>query len=158
MAKKAKDTHPPRSGPSPERLLACANALINKVSQFITKPVNAKFGITPTKTTEQASHQHVETSDENPSSQVKTSESEAEQSKQNASKPKSRRSVWCKICKGVFGSIKDLKDHHREDHGVVDCNLCDKKFETMSALDKHKYLHQDLKYICEDCMQPKLSV
>ena len=151
VEKKAKDTCPPRSGPCPERLLAHANVLINKVSQFITKPVNAKFGITPTKSTEQASQQHVEMSDENPSSQVETLESEAEQSKQNASKPKSYHSVQCKICKGVFGSIKDLNDHHREDHGIVDCNLCDKKFETMSALDKHKYLHQDLKYICEDC-------
>ena len=42
--KKAKDSCPSRSGPSPERLLAHANALINKVSSFVTKPVDAKYG------------------------------------------------------------------------------------------------------------------
>ena len=153
VAKKAKDRCPPRSGPSPERLLAHANALISKVNHFITKPVNAKFGATTGKITDQTPHQHVETSHEVPSSQVETSESESDHSKEKPVKPKSHRSVKCKICKGVFGSIKDLNNHHRDDHGVVDCNLCDKKLETMSALEKHKYLHQDLKYICEDCGQ-----
>ena len=44
VPKKAKDSRPSRSGPSPERLLAHANALINKVSSYATKPVDAKFG------------------------------------------------------------------------------------------------------------------
>ena len=44
VPKKAKDSHPSRSGPSPERLLAHANALINRVSSFMTKPVDAKYG------------------------------------------------------------------------------------------------------------------
>ena len=43
VPKKAKDSYPLRSGPSPERLLAHANTLINKVSSFITKPVDAKY-------------------------------------------------------------------------------------------------------------------
>ena len=38
--KKPKGAHPSRSGPSPERLLAHANALINKVSSFVSKPSN----------------------------------------------------------------------------------------------------------------------
>ena len=44
VPKKAKDSRPSRSGPSPERLLAHANALINKVSSYVTKPVDAKYG------------------------------------------------------------------------------------------------------------------
>ena len=44
VPKKAKDSHPSRSGPSPEKLLAHANALINRVSSFMTKPVDAKYG------------------------------------------------------------------------------------------------------------------
>ena len=44
VPKKAKDSHPSRSGPSPERLLSHANALINKVSSYVTKPVDAKYG------------------------------------------------------------------------------------------------------------------
>ena len=59
----------------------------------------------------------------------------------------------CKICKGAFGSVKDLNDHHRENHGVVDCDLCYKKFETHTALDKHKYSHKNLNFVCEDCGQ-----
>ena len=43
VPKKAKDSHPLRSGPSPERLLTHANALISKVSSFMTKPVDAKY-------------------------------------------------------------------------------------------------------------------
>ena len=44
VPKKAKDSQPSRSGPSPERLPADANALINKVSSYMTKPVDAKYG------------------------------------------------------------------------------------------------------------------
>ena len=77
VLKKARDTCPPRSGPSPERLLAHANALINKVSQFVMKPVNAKLGITATGTIEHDPKQHVETAEESPSSPVEASESEA---------------------------------------------------------------------------------
>ena len=43
VPKRAKDSRPSRSGPSPERLLAHANTLINKVSSFMTKPVDAKY-------------------------------------------------------------------------------------------------------------------
>ena len=153
VLKKARDTCPPWSRPSPERLLAHANALINKVSQFVTKPVNAKFGITATGTIECEPKQHVETTDKSPSSPVETSESETEQALQSASNAKPHSTVRCKICKGVFGSVKELNDHHHEDHGVIDCNLCDKKFETRSALDKHKYSHQELRFVCEDCGQ-----
>ena len=44
VLKNAKDSCPSQSGPSPERLLAHANSLINKVSSFMTKPVDAKYG------------------------------------------------------------------------------------------------------------------
>ena len=151
VPKKSKDSHPPRSGPSPECLLAHANALIRKVNQYVTKPENAKFGETTRRITDQATSPYVETSnDETPASQVETKENESELP---IAKPKSKshRTVKCKICKGAFNSVRDLNDHHKDDHGVVGCDLCDKKFETMSALEKHQYLHKELKYICEDC-------
>ena len=66
VTKKAKDTCPPHSGPSPEWLLAHANALIHKVNQFITKPVNAKFGETTGRIMDQTPHSHVEINDETP--------------------------------------------------------------------------------------------
>ena len=36
---------------------------------------------------------------------------------------------------------------------MVDCDLCDKKFATGTALDKHMYTHKDLRFACEDCGQ-----
>ena len=149
MPKKPKDSYPSRSGPSPERLLAHANALIQKVNKYVTKPVNAKFGWIK----DQVPSPQVETGDEETqASQVETTESESELP---ISKPKSKshRSIKCKICKGAFKSVSALNEHHKDDHGVVGCDSCDKKFKTMSALEKHKYLHQDLKYICKDCGQ-----
>ena len=122
VPKKPHDTCPSRSSPSPERLLTHANALINKVSKFVTKPVNAKFNITSTEPSEREPKQQVETADESLSSPVETSESEAELTQQHVTKIKPHRTVRCKICKGAFGSVKDLNDHHREDHGVIDCN------------------------------------
>ena len=61
--------------------------------------------------------------------------------------------IWCKICIESFGSIKELNNHHRVDHGVVDCELCDKKFATQTALDKHMYTHKDLNFVCDNCGQ-----
>ena len=36
---------------------------------------------------------------------------------------------------------------------MVDCDLCDKRFVTGTALDKHMYTHNDLHFVCEDCGQ-----
>ena len=66
---------------------------------------------------------------------------------------KPARTIQCKICIDSFGSIKELNEHHRKDHGIVDCEQCDKKFATQSSLDKHMYLHSDLRFVCEDCGQ-----
>ena len=151
--KRLRNSHPPQSSPSPERLLAHVNALINKVSEFVTKPVDAKHNITSTELPEGKTKQQVETADESLSSPVETSESEAEPTRQCVTKIKQRCTVRCKICNRGFGSIKDLNDHHREDHWVIDCDLCDKKFETRTTLDKHKYSHKDLRFVCEDCGQ-----
>ena len=56
VPKKVKNTHPQSSSPSPERLIAHANAIINKVSSFITKPMNAKYGNKGTVTTAERSN------------------------------------------------------------------------------------------------------
>ena len=66
---------------------------------------------------------------------------------------KHAHTIWCKICIESFGSIKELNDHQWVDHGVVDCDLCDKKFATQTALDRHMYTHKDLCFVCEDCGQ-----
>ena len=66
---------------------------------------------------------------------------------------KPARTIRCKICIDSFCSIKELNEHHRKDHRIVDCEQCNKKFATQSLLDKHMYLHSDLRFVCEDCGQ-----
>ena len=138
--KKPKGAHPSRSGPSPERLLAHANALINKVSSFVSKPSNepSDDGIV---------------SNVEASSQINDQILPVEMSNSTPVCNKPARTIWCKICIDSFGSIKELNEHHRKDHRIVDCEQCDKKLATQSSLNKHMYLHNDLRFVCEDCGQ-----
>ena len=138
--KKPKGAHPSRSGPSPERLLAHANALINKVSSFVSKPSNepSDDGIV---------------SNVEASSQINDQILPVETSNSTPVCNKPARTIRCKICIDSFGSIKELNEHHRKDHRIVDCEQCAQKFATQSSLDKHMYLHNDLRFVCEDCGQ-----
>ena len=147
VPKKAKDSCPLRSGPSPERLLAHANALINKVSRFITKPVDAKYG---GKKTIVSSDEKIKRNVEMPSVSTEASQPVETTGSVQGTQDRHTCTIRCKICKESFGSIKELNDHHREDHGVVNCDLCDKRFVTRTALDKHIYTHNNLHFVCED--------
>ena len=138
--KKPKGACPSRSGPSPERLLAHANALINKVSSFVSKPSNEPSN--------DGTVSNVETS-----SQTNDQMLPVEMSNSNPVCNKPACTIRCKICIDLFGSIKELNEHHSKDHGIVDCEQYDKKFATQSLLDKHMYLHSDLCFVCEDCGQ-----
>ena len=110
----------------------------------MTKPVDAKHKKQATVSCGERSKQQVETANDSNISPVETSESDAELTRQQDTPNKLRHTITCKICSGAFGSVKDLNDHHREDYGVVDCDLSDKRFETRTALDKHKYTHKEL--------------
>ena len=132
------------------RLLAHANALINRVSSFVTKPVDAKYGgKKPVVSSGENIKLNVETAgvSTEASQPVKTTDNSTPV---QVTHDKHTHTIWCKICIDSFGSIKELNDHH-QDHGVVDCDLCDKKFATQTALDKHMYTHNDLHFVCEDC-------
>ena len=39
------------------------------------------------------------------------------------------------------------------DHDIQFCSECGKGFNTQSSLDKHKYYHHELKFMCEHCGQ-----
>ena len=144
VPKKAKDSRALRSGPSPERLLAHANALINKVSSFITKPVDAKYsGKKSIVSSGEKIKRNVETSNVSTESSRPVETTDNSTSVQGT-QDKPTHTIRCKICKESFGSIKELNDHHQEDHRVVDFDLCDKRFVTCTALDKHMYTHNDL--------------
>ena len=64
--------------------------------------------------------------------------------------PKHRK-IRCKMCNEIFGSVKELITHHKNNHGIVSCTKCDKYFNTQSSLDKHSYTHGDLKFNCKLC-------
>ena len=141
--KRSKRACPSRSGPSPERLLAHTNALINKVSSFVSKPSNEPLN--------DGTVSNLETS-----SQTNDQMLPVETSNSTPVRSKPARTIRCKICIDSFCSIKELNEHHRKDHGIVECEQCNKKFTTQSSLDKHMYLHSDLRFVCEDCGQSYL--
>ena len=65
--------------------------------------------------------------------------------------PKRDRTIKCRLCTKTFSTTRDLNNHHREEHGIVDCPQCEKKFTNQSSLDKHLYSHRELKYVCDLC-------
>ena len=70
----------------------------------------------------------------------------------NAPEPTKREwCIKCRLCTKTFTTIHDLNNHHREEHGIVGCTQCDKKFSNQTSLDKHMYVHEDMKHICDAC-------
>ena len=59
--------------------------------------------------------------------------------------------IKCRLCTKSFSTTRDLNHHHREEHGIVDCPQCEKKFTSQSSLDKHLYSHRELKHVCDIC-------
>ena len=105
--KRSKGACPSRSDPSLERLLAHANELINKVSSFVSKPSNEPSN--------DGTVSNVETS-----SQTNDQMLPVETSSSTPVCNKPARTIRCKICIESFGSIKELNEHHRKDHGIVE--------------------------------------
>ena len=68
-------------------------------------------------------------------------------------KHKKDRKVKCRLCGDSFANVKELNKHHRSDHDIQFCADCGKGFNTQTSLDKHKYYHQELKFVCEHCGQ-----
>ena len=90
--KRSKRACPSRSGPSPERLLAHANALINKVSSFVSKPSN--------KPSNDGTVSNLETS-----SRTNDQMLPVEMSHSTPVRSKPAHTIWCKICIDLFCSI-----------------------------------------------------
>ena len=66
-------------------------------------------------------------------------------------KYKRPRRFKCKICGESATSVKDLNAHHRSTHNVQFCDDCGKGFSTKSALEKHIYIHKELRFVCDRC-------
>ena len=68
-------------------------------------------------------------------------------------KHKKERKARCRLCGDSFENVKELNKHHCMDHDIQFCSECGKGFNTQSSLDKHKYYHCELKFVCEHCGQ-----
>ena len=64
---------------------------------------------------------------------------------------KRERIIKCRLCTKTFSTTHVLNNHHRDEHGIVDCPQCEKKFTSQSLLDKHLYSHRELKHVCNIC-------
>ena len=140
-----------------DQLIDHAKALIDTAKTFVTKPASRKHSrkqppAKPVKadvkpkaldilhrvTMTKLATLHVETDGSSRPSDVDSSIPEC-------------RKIKCKKCMEIFGSVKDLNIHHKQDHGIVKCTKCDKYFSTQSSLDKHSYTHGELKFNWELC-------
>ena len=68
-------------------------------------------------------------------------------------KNKKGRTVYCKLCTYSFAGVRVIYEHHHSDHGIQFCSVCQKGFNTQTALDKHSYSHGEKKYVYEVCGQ-----
>ena len=65
------------------------------------------------------------------------------------------RSFKCSVenCNQVFGMVKDLNQHHRDNHPPVKCDMCTKYFSCPNEMLKHKYKHYEIMFECAVCEQ-----
>ena len=140
-----------------DQLIDHAKALIDTAKSFVTKPVSRKYSRKqPTAKPAKADIKpkaldvlHGVTMNKLATLRVEMDGS-SRPSGVDSSIPKCRK-IKCKMCMEIFGSVKDLNIHHKQDHGIVKCTKCDKYFSTQSSLDKHSYTHGELKFNCELC-------
>ena len=134
-----------------KELLDHAHNLLEQAKVFATKPVTAKHQTIPKrgkKATEDALEVlHSTTMDNLAPLHVGTDGDTTAASEP----PTKQRKVKCKMCPSSFPSVKELNKHHKNDHGIVTCPDCNKSFNSQSTLDKHSYVHKELKFNCEQC-------
>ena len=141
-----------------EVLLDQAQALINTAKGFVTKPVNCKHCRKHASTLPVGTESDAQALDVlhqvtmNKLTTVRVTLDGANQSSASTSIPPiKKRKIKCKMCDSTFDSVKELNFHHKQYHGIVQCEKCDKYFSTQSTLDKHMYVHREMKFNCELC-------
>ena len=141
----------------------------NKPKNFHTKPVTARPSRkTPVDTEEAENDQNTINAKTEP---VETDDTDDAETEPVGTEPKEKiigtfvtktigirkhkkdRKVKCRLCGDSFANVKKLNKHHRSDHNIQFCTDCSKGFNTQTSLDKHKYYHQELKFVCEHCGQ-----
>ena len=49
----------------------------------------------------------------------------------------------CKKCRTIFNSQHEVNEHFRMTHPPVQCDMCEKTFDTPAAMVKHRYQHYE---------------
>ena len=57
----------------------------------------------------------------------------------------------CEKCRQNFGSQKEVNEHFRTTHPPVQCDICQRTFDTPAAMVKHRYHHYEYMYECGHC-------
>ena len=63
-------------------------------------------------------------------------------------KKKRLRKYGCKLCDEVLDSAHLLTLHHRDSHGILYCETCNKAFNNPTSLIRHSYQHRPLRFHC----------
>ena len=142
----------PPSVDETKELLDHAHNLLERVKVFATKPVQAKHRPTP-KSGKQATSEALDALHSTTMSNLAPLHVGTDGDTTTAANEPStkKRKVKCKMCPNSFPNVKELNQHHKDDHGVVTCKDCNKLFSSQSTLDKHSYVHKELKFNCEHC-------
>ena len=62
-----------------------------------------------------------------------------------------KRKFPCEKCHQNFGSQREVNEHFRTTHPPVQCDICQRTFDTPAAMVKHKYHHYEYMYECNHC-------
>ena len=140
------------SDQEPTKLIEHANALIRNMRSLATDPVSKAEPPKPIQKRKKPLVP-VETNTPNALEQLHNSTMDklASVGKPDTSDQPKPRTIKCKMCADSFSSVRHLNLHHKQDHGIVKCNECPKAFSTQSLLDKHKYTHKELSFVCDVC-------
>ena len=63
-------------------------------------------------------------------------------------KKKRVRKYGCKLCSEILDSAHLLSVHHRNSHGILYCETCNKAFNNPTSLVRHSYQHKPLRFHC----------
>ena len=66
-------------------------------------------------------------------------------------KYKAARKFKCKICPMELPSVQEFNQHFLDKHPPLLCPDCTKLFSSPCTLAKHRYMHAEFMYECQDC-------
>ena len=57
----------------------------------------------------------------------------------------------CSYCNKKYDTLHRLNNHHEQTHPPVDCEVCNRQFNTPNSLIHHSYTHLEQSFNCDQC-------